>query len=423
MSLKSNAASACSKIIGSINHRRDQVAVLRKAIEEDKVLSDGDKEKLKEPLTSLQAKFEAVQKVAQTTMGAFKETADDEDEFKAADDEIKAALVSLTSLKKPKACQEAEDFATAQKEVKDRHAAMLKLAQQLQANASAQSAQALRGSAPPIAREQKIIGLLRHHVLQSGPPADFESVNCNHTMSSYFSLPPNVLCSAVRTGQLFKDQICEPWMKAEYYLAHSKWVTEYVTKHGLMQIHSDIVSPKAVQAMKKMLAANVDTRLMGKADGVSRLQDIFNVQMYLMTREHSGVALTAFCLPEVRIGFKGVLIMSGVLLSELEGDTLKKKIENVGTMNINEYMKVVKKNGFAFSLSPGQACVVPPGFVVLSFVEGAEAAEGARWSFLSAPKMQKERDLVQVTLEALLADHPVAEDDVMNKLHDHLTSD
>ena len=92
-------------------------------------------------------------------------------------------------------------------------------------------------------------------------------------------------------------------------------------------------------------------------------------------------------------------------------------------MNINEYMKVVKKNGFAFSLSPGQACVVPPGFVVLSFVEGAEAAEGARWSFLSAPKMQKERDLVQVTLDALLADHPVAEDDVMNKLHDYRKSD
>ena len=64
-------------------------------------------------------------------------------------------------------------------------------------------------------------------------------------------------------------------------------------------------------------------------------------------------------------------------------------------------MKVVKKNGFAFSLSPGQACVVPPGFIVLPFVEGAEPAEGARWSFLSAPKMQKEHDLVLATLAAL----------------------
>ena len=92
-------------------------------------------------------------------------------------------------------------------------------------------------------------------------------------------------------------------------------------------------------------------------------------------------------------------------------------------MNINEYMKVVKKNGFAFSLSPGQACVVPPGFVVLSFVEGAEAAEGARWSFLSDPKMSAEEDLVKATLDALLSEHPVSEDDVLRKLHDYLTSD
>ena len=77
--------------------------------------------------------------------------------------------------------------------------------------------------------------------------------------------------------------------------------------------------------MKGVLNSAMDARYLRHLRGESTIMELFAPQFYLMTREHSAIQLTPRCLPEVRLGIRGTVVVAGVSLSVLAGDTLREK--------------------------------------------------------------------------------------------------
>ena len=180
--------------------------------------------------------------------------------------------------------------------------------------------------------------------------------------------------------------------------------------------------PKALVTVKGVLNSAMDARYLRHLKGESTIMELFAPQFYLMTREHSAIQLTPRCLPEVRLGIKGTVVVAGVSLSVLAGDTLREKTAAMEQLTIDGFLKLAERAGFVAVLEPGQAVVTPAAFLVCYFNLGTETAEGLRWSFLDE-QTEVEVRKVSEALDLYLQDHPVSASDVLHKLKDILAAD
>ena len=92
--------------------------------------------------------------------------------------------------------------------------------------------------------------------------------------------------------------------------------------------------------LKEIVNSAMDARFLRKLDGESAVMELFGSQFYTMTREHSAMQLAPRCLPEVRIGIKGVVACAGVRLSMIAGNTLREKTAALGQLTLDVFLKL-----------------------------------------------------------------------------------
>ena len=83
-----------------------------------------------------------------------------------------------------------------------------------------------------------------------------------------------------------------------------------------------MVVPKVLTALNKLINSAVDARVLTSLSGPTAVMGSFNLQFFMMRREHSSLQLAHRCLPEVRIVFRGTVACAGVRLSVLAGNIL-----------------------------------------------------------------------------------------------------
>ena len=118
-------------------------------------------------------------------------------------------------------------------------------------------------------------------------------------------------------------------------------------------------------------------------------QVIFAPQTFALTEHFSNVGVTPYCTNEHRILYEGGYMMAGVQLSDIPGDTLTQKIENVCGVGLGNFMSQVqvKQNGAFFVVHDeiGSVLTIPAGFLTITCGkwEQGEGASGVRFSFLT----------------------------------------
>ena len=185
-----------------------------------------------------------------------------------------------------------------------------------------------------------------------------------------------------------------------------------------------MVVPKALTALKKLINSAVDARLLTSLSGPTAVMESFNLQFFMMRREHSSLQLAHRCLPEVRIVFRGTVACAGVRLSVLAGNTLREKCAAFANYDIESFMKLTKETNDAFLvvMHPGQMLITPASFLMCQIVLEEAAVEGLRWSFMDESS-KREIAAANDAIDLLVTDHPVSKDDVLSQLLDRMSCD
>ena len=114
---------------------------------------------------------------------------------------------------------------------------------------------------------------------------------------------------------------------------------------------------------------------------------------------------TTWAATETLLQIEGKQLLLGLDLSKVEPQNGKKseKLQTVRNMKPTASLEAVKKDGFSYKLSPGEAICVPSKFCTLS-LSGGEQSCGLKWS-LQGPDEVLKRDAVH--LADLLESYPV----------------
>ena len=245
---------------------------------------------------------------------------------------------------------------------------------------------------------------------------DIPDVNMKHNlepMSKATHLP----------AERFQDSLCQPLLADAYYQEQKKWVFKHLTDMGLAFATSDIMRQTVAKRLRDMVQPCVDARLLSSLEATEDepwLRIMFEFQFFLCMPGHSQVATTSYCLPECRLMLEGSMVVLGVPTDKAPGTSMAAKISAIGSLSFDALEALVSSHGFRKTLSPGDAVVIPPGFIVLEVVKRNKLQKiqncsgGLRWSFM--PKGAGDNERLADALDAMLTSWPSLEGTDFSKL-------
>lgn len=282
-----------------------------------------------------------------------------------------------------------------------------KTARKMLASAAQASASKRRLSEGGEASEVAVVdALLRaHREGETGLPAG------THFGDDFVAAGRTVITPPER-GQAFIASITS----CSYYASQKSWVHQHMLKNGLTFSAAEIMRQKVKDEMRKnareALDAAVYDRMPIAGDDEAWLAAVYDSQFWLMSPQHAGLAPTPFCLNEVRAVAEGSMLLAGLPLASIAGESYAEKVGRVAGMTRKAFLDSARQAGFVAIVAAGQFAVIPGGFLVLEAGLGkaGEAAleqhvSGLRWSFAHPVDAKREVSL-EAHLTAMLAAWP-----------------